>query len=220
MKVPKHILEELGMFRVILTDNQHKMFTNLIGEDFDVVTYLPLDVVLSLLNDRKSHVCRYVLIEHNKVDDLYDINHKTLKKEHIHIVVSFIGRHRASSLVNMFNTTEVRRIETSQQLKGSILYLTHESTKAIAQGKVKYEKSKLISNDILYFDKVVKETADKTNTSLQIIDMMHMGIPHRELVSYFGRDYVINYEKYKCMAQLISEQETIAVDYNGELLKK
>lgn len=219
MKVDKKILESLGMRRVILTDAQHKMFTKLTGENFDVVTYLPINVVLTLLSSPKSCVERYILIEHNKVDDLYDRNLHTMKKEHIHIVISFIGRHRASSLVNMFNTTEVRRIDTSQQLKGSILYLTHESTKAIAQGKVKYAKSKLISNDILYFDKVVKETTDKTNSALQIIDMILMGIPHREMVAYFGRDYVINLDRYKNMAKLISEQETICADYNGELIE-
>lgn len=215
MKVPVETLNKLGMTRVILTDKQHEYFTKLVGEYFDVVTYLPLDVVFTQLESKKSHILNYILIEHNKVDDLYDINKKEFKKEHIHIVCSFLGRHRASSLVNMFNTTEVMRLETTPQIKGSVKYLTHETTKAIAQGKVKYENSKLISNNFDFWENICKNASQSTNTALQIIDMILLGIPHREMVAMFGRDYVLNFSKYKEMAGFINDEETIKINKNN-----
>lgn len=209
-KEPKNPYEQFGQRPIVLNDNQKELFTNMRGNTFDIVTYLPLFYVKNLLALPKTLCLRYILIEHNKFEDLYDKEHDYLKKEHIHIVFMGYARRRASALCKLFNTTEILRIDEHNELVGSVKYLCHDTAKCEKEGKVKYESSKLISNDFAFFDKLYYEQTPiingKPDNSIDIIDRINLGIPYRELVRMFGRDFVYHYKTYEMLAREIWQQ--------------
>lgn len=211
-KIPKNPYEQFGQRPIVLNDNQKELFTNMRGNTFDIVTYLPLFYVKNLLKLQSTCCLRYILIEHNKVEDLYDKERDYLKKEHIHIVFMGHARRRASAICKLFNTTEVMRISDHNQLVGSVKYLTHDTAKCIKEGKVKYETSKLISDDFDYFDKLYYQQ-NVCDNSLDIIDRINLGIPYRELVAMFGRDFVYHYKTYEMLALEIWKQTNNFKDY-------
>lgn len=175
------------------------------GTRYDIVTYLDLDDIYDRLNSIDT-VYAWALCTHDKPEDLVHED-GTFKKVHTHIVLILEDkiRMRGSRLVRLFNTTELRKIVTSQQLIGSFEYLTHESKKAVLEKKVKYEKSKLqFFNEEWFYN---LETFKSTNSTLDIIDAINSGCSHRELVAMFGRDFVINYKAYCFMAEKIYKEE-------------
>ena len=187
---------------VELTDKQKLLFSNMRGSNYDVVTYLSEEEILSLL--KSIGVERYAYLTHDK-----DLNADgTLKKSHTHLVLCFSVRKRATNLVRLFNTTELRVIETEKQLKGSFKYLTHETESAIKQGKVKYEKSKLRCNDLEYFDNL-SDCELSVDNSLDIVDKINMGVSTRDLVRQYGKDFIFHYGNYRAIAEQIFYEDNL-----------
>lgn len=208
LKNTKNPFEEFGQFPVTLTDNQQILFTNMRGKVFDIVTYLPLHYVLNILNSAKTMCENYILIKHDKADDLFDKETGLIGKDHIHIVFMSYARRRASRLVKLFNTTQIMRLENQNQLVGSVLYLTHSTENCIREGKVKYESERLITNNHNFFSKLsyVRHTQDN---ALEVIDRINFGLPYRDLVALYGRDFVFHYRQYADMALEIYKQEQL-----------
>lgn len=180
-----------------LTNKQKVLFENMRGTWFDIVSYLPENELIELC-DCLSPLA-YGLCCHDK-----DINADTgeLKKIHTHLVLCFNTRRRATRLVKLFNTTQVRVIETDYQLKGSFDYLIHENE----VDKVKYEKSKRYVFNQEYFDNFQYTESCKDNT-LDIINKIIAQVPLRELVRDYGRDFCIHYKSYNDLAMAIYSQE-------------
>lgn len=223
MKLNKNPFEKFDMNPISFTDNQQQLFENMRGKVFSIVTYLPKHYVLNLLKLPSTNCLRYILIEHNKFEDLFDKEKNYLKKDHIHIVFESWARRRASRLCKIFNTTEVMRLAEHNQLVGMVKYLTHETEECKLKARLIYDKSLLVSNDIEYFTKLYYESSREDN-SLDIIDRLNMGLPYRELVAMFGRDFVFHYKQYQEMALLIwrqSQQNLILINEdNGEVVEE
>lgn len=223
MKLNKNPFSQFGMEPIMFTDNQQEHFEKLRGKIFTIVTYLPKHYVLNLLKLPSTNCLRYILIEHNRYEDLFDKENNYLKKDHIHIVFESWSRRRASRLCKIFNTTEVMRLTEYNQLAGMVKYLTHETEDCKAKGRLIYDANLLVSNDIEYFRKLHYESY-KLDNSLDIIDHINMGLPYRELVALYGRDFVFHFKAYEELALRIwkeSQQGLILInDDSGAVIEE
>lgn len=183
---------------VELNDKQKLLFSNMRACYYDVVCYLDIDNIINIINT--LNVYKYA------VSPLHDLDKKgngEFKKPHYHLVLCFGTKKRGTSLVRLFNTTEIRVINNTAQLKGSFEYLTHNSYNC--EKKVKYEKSKLITNDLSYFEQL--DNALGVDNSFDIIDKIILGVSIRELVKCYGKDFVYHYNQYNAIAELIMEED-------------
>lgn len=184
--------------KVELNEKQKQLFSNMRACYYDIVCYLEISEIISIIET--LNVYKYA------VSPLHDLDIKDngkYKKPHYHLVLCFGTKKRGTSLVRLFNTTEIRVINNTPQLKGSYDYLTHDSKGC--EGKVKYEKSKLISNDLSYFEQLIDEL--RVDNSFDIIDNIILGMSIRELVKMYGKDFVYHYNQYKTIAELIIEED-------------
>ena len=75
--------------------------------------------------------------------------------------------------------------------------------------KYQYPESDIISNDINYYEKLCLEgdKVDNDNKAESIIMDILKGVNPRIMLSRYGREYVINREKYRDYAQDIREYD-------------
>lgn len=186
---------------VELTDNQKKYFSSMRGCNYDIVCYLPL-------NDIEDYIINGLNAYKYAISPLHDKDKKDngeLKKPHYHLVLCFGTKKRGTQLVRLFNTTEIRLINNTSQLKGSFEYLTHDSKNC--EGKVKYEKSKLRSNDLVYFNNL--DDSVGVDNSYDIIDRLNRQTSIREMVKLYGKDFIYHFDNYVKVAKLIAEEDTL-----------
>ena len=181
-----------------LNDKQKLLFGSMRGCNYDIVSYLTLEDILNQIQ-----VLNPVYYAVSPLHDLDIKDNGEHKKPHYHIVLCFGTKKRGTQLTRLFNTTELRLINTGYQLKGSFNYLTHDSNDC--KGKVKYEKFKLITNNLEYFENL--DDCQGTDNSFDIIDRIIRGCSTRDMVKLYGKDFIYHRKDYLSVAEAIQYEE-------------
>lgn len=167
--------------------------------NYEYITYLSLDVIKrELLNETVLH---YAYVLHDK-----DINEdKTLKEPHYHIVITYVD---AKTLSSRFKITRAldkiygknTRVEAIENLRLSLRYLIHLDDKDKFQYSLK-DLSFDSGSYLRYFED------NAINTTEEILEDILADKTMRYLVRKYGRDLVINYNKYCAFARMMYAEE-------------
>lgn len=167
--------------------------------NFEYISYLPLEIIKrELLNETVLH---YAYVFHDK--DMNDDN--SLKQPHYHIVITYVD---AKTLPSRFKITRAldkiycknTRVEAVENLRLSLRYLIH------LDDKDKYQYSlKDISFDSGSYLRYFEDNA--INTTEEILEDILAEKSLRYLVRKYGRDLVINYNKYCAFARMLYSEE-------------
>lgn len=156
---------------------------------WSVVTYLQMDEVLNAISiyQELAGVVHYAIIEHEPETEE--------KQRHIHIALYFQNARRRDSVCELFKgkgNAFAEPIKDSQVLVYK--YFIHKGY----PDKKQYSIDDIRSDNIEFWNKEVVE-----NTALTIVEDLIRGRDIREMLKEYGRDFVINYQKYYEMASLI-----------------
>lgn len=192
--------------------------------DFQGIVYTPYECLIERLNDLKcdGKVLEFACIMHKR--DLLDDG--SLKTPHCHFAIRLSyyttndcvrklfaalkplpGSDGANCLVQstIFVGTEVKRIDLSLSYR----YMTHIDYPEKAQYST--DEITVSSGFLSMIEKGnKKERADNTFTILE--DMLN-GISNYELAKKYGRDFILNFNKYKILVASINEQYSDADHY-------
>lgn len=178
-----------------------------------------LDKLLLKYSVRISH---YAYIVHDKdvyQEDLKDNDgnyvHRAgeIEKPHIHLLVDFYNAHTPNAVKKLFTTElDKPRVERVVDKVAQYEYLIHKND----PDKYQYNKVYIISDDIDYYEKlsIVGEKRDSDDKAVSIVNDILAGISPRILMHRYGRDFIIHYNQYKDMADLVREH-----DYNERISK-
>ena len=162
----------------------------------------------------------------------------TLKIPHYHILLKCYGAHTANAVRRWFYrfyvTEEVkdkesgemvtRRVNTNNSLCDSVSacrdYLTHKNEPE-ELGKYVYDVKDVIEfgGGWQAFNKVGRSSDD----CLEILDRINEGATRRELARDYGRDILINYDKYKRYAIAMQYEEQRAkeiIDSEADIIRR
>ena len=166
--------------------------TNLKGvRDYNwgLVSYASIEELQPLLN----FATYYAYILHDK--DL-------CKNNHYHILLYFkreISWKQLNDFIDCYVASNQNTFKKPiKNKKGAFDYLTHKNN----TDKYQYNESDIISNKISHFSMIKEE-----KNIIELIDDIINGLSYRELIKKWGRDFVINEEKYRNCAYRLKNLE-------------
>lgn len=190
---------------------------------FDVVCYDdPRDLLPHF-----SQLIHFAYILHD-----HDVKKETgeLKEPHYHIVMCFNNPRSSSGLLKEFQRYATQNVFVEPTENGvgvSYLYLMHKSKKAVTEGKLPYDREKIVNDDIGFWTRKMTEACEETENSFSnekfLVDLLSMKEIQMALV--YGRDYIKNYDKYtKFKADMLQQYRIVdkfdAVAVVSEQLEK
>lgn len=161
--------------------------------NFFIMTYLnPADFTPTLKRDVVKH---YAYIHHDKEDC----------EPHYHIILLLNNAKTISAVKKMFPSGQNTFVQVLIDKVGAFDYLTHENDEG---EKFKYDKKNIVSDNYNYFYDICigNEKDDKDERTIAIIDDILAKMPARQLLFKWGRDVVINYDKYVKFADQITSE--------------
>lgn len=184
------------------------------NRNFACITYLN-ETALKLVLLLHSHQIRvYAYAYHDKdtyEDDVIDeesgevVHEKgNLKEPHYHILLILNNCNTLSAVRRWFygykdkdNKDINTLVQVSRDKYFSFDYLTHNTAECMRQGKYLYPSDIVVSNDINHFKG--HYSADFDSAQLILLDFLK-GTPYKEMAMKYGRDFILNFEKYKTFA--------------------
>lgn len=159
---------------------------------FSGVSYLPVGFVNSILVDKKKSIRAYAFILHDK-----DVDEEgNLKIPHIHFVFRTYSSWSVDQVSKWFknyfdeNDKPINTlVEVANDVNSCYEYLTHDGY----ADKYQYSDTALVQYNSA--DLVVKR--DSKDDCMEICEAILKGVPVRELVRMYGKDYVYHQNQYK-----------------------
>lgn len=166
--------------------------------NFSIVTYLSKNAIEGFLNS--PFVKDYAYITHDS-DVLED---GTPKTAHTHIVITFRDAKTFSSVNKMFLRLKAEYgantlIEPCIDLKQCLRYLVHADNPE----KFQYDGRLVVSTYKLDCYNI----EDDYSPTEALLDDIINEVPLRVMVKRYGRDFVINYQKYATFAHMLFQEE-------------
>lgn len=163
------------------------------SRNFSLTSYLSEQEIQFCLLQHSNQIKVYAYALHDK--DVTDDGE--VKEPHYHIILCLYNATTVSAVRRWFtgfyddNEKEVNTLgQKCNNVFSAYDYLTHNTLQSIEQGKYKYDKSIIKSNDIKYFS--ADEESEFDNITLAVIDMLN-NVPLRVLFKKYGRDFIIHY---------------------------
>lgn len=182
---------------------------------FSLSTYLNEGQILRCLLNHVNQVRVYAYAYHDK--DVYPENDDRageLKEPHTHILLITYSATTLSAVRRWFygfTDEDGEQINTLGQIcKDKYAYydyLTHSDPNSRNEGKYRYPDEIIKCNDYEFFAGHSQAELDSANL---IIDSMMKGVDYQTLRRRFGRDFILNFDKYK----FYCEQEEVHGKYN------
>lgn len=177
------------------------------------ICYCDKQQLLNLLATNLSIIERYALCYHDK-----DLNADgTPKEPHTHLVVRFTQPRSLLNVREMFTILDDSNNVIANCLDSftmnetlSLQYLVHKNNLE----KYQYDVSEVTSYNIDYLDVLEQNVSSGDSLTNAVFDVLN-GVSFMECVNKYGRDYIINHDKIKRLADDIKEQEQMR-----ELAKK
>lgn len=189
----------------------HKVSSSARSRCFSLTSYLNEAQIRLVLVSHQHQVRAFAFALHDK--DVYTEEDRAgeLKEKHYHIIIVTYNATTLSAVRRWFygwNDDNGNMINTLGQIcydkYSAYDYLTHSDPKSIQEGKYLYSKDIIISNDYGHF--TGHSTSDYDNSQLIITDMMN-GVPYEILWKKYGRDFIINFDKYRYFCEHLSIYE-------------
>lgn len=168
-----------------------------------LVSYLSMEAITEYC--KMGHISRFAFIKHDK--DVYDktvldndgnIVHNVgdLKEPHIHLLVVYKNaRTRSAVLADFANREQNTLVEQCIELDSAFDYLTHRRNPE----KIQYDEQSIICDDLSYWQSLARGEED--NTATQLIADILSGKNPVYLLKRYGRDFVLNHQKYYQFAE-------------------
>lgn len=165
------------------------------SRDFSIIGYWDSkENLLKTLEEltEKFNLKYYAFIEHNKDES----------ERHFHVALHFYNQRRIGSVRDMFENLEFNVLVQYAVDKYKLVneYFTHTDKTSKEQGKEVYDKTEVHSNNLEHFKSRYEEEHQKT---LSILKDLQDGISMYELARRYGRDLVLNFDKYLTFAKLM-----------------
>lgn len=124
------------------------------------------------------------------------------KKDHFHMILKLRNAFLSSTVSKWFTTDKDRALAiVVDRPKNYFQYMLHQTEKSIEDGKIKYDVSDVKSDNVDYW------TGEEVDQLQQAVFDMLDGMTVRELVTKYGRDFIIHYSSIKDVVKAISNQE-------------
>lgn len=150
-----------------------------------LVSYAPIEELQPLL-DIATH---YAYILHDK---------DNCKDKHYHILVAFEVTKSFNQLTEFINSLKLKQNVFKAAIKdkySAYKYLTHNGW----QDKYQYNEDCIISDNNVFWSGVKV----KTDKGFNVIEDIINGFTRYQLAKKYGRDYIINYQKYEEFAGIV-----------------
>ena len=163
------------------------------SRNFCLDSYLIEEQIQLVLLQHSNQIKVYAYALHDK--DKYEDG--SIKEPHYHIVLCLYNATTVSAVRRWFSgftDEEGKNINTLGQISDDVFnsydYLTHNTRKAIEEGKYLYSKDIIHTNNQKYFK--ANEDYEYDNMTLAIMDMLN-NVPLKILFKKYGRDFIIHY---------------------------
>lgn len=153
---------------------------------FSLITYLSESEFLPILQDT-SRIRNYIYIYHNLDDSV----------PHFHICLNTYNTHTVTAVCKWFKVSSVNTFSEEIHSSNIYGYLTHSLPND--KDKHRYSENELFSNDIEFWRKF----CPTSDIAQLIISDLLAGKSLSEMLSLYGREFVINYNKYRGFANLL-----------------
>lgn len=169
---------------------------------WSLILYENRDVIINTLLSIEGTWSNFALSPLHNLD-LND--NGDLKEPHYHLLITFRQWKSLNSIKDLFNFNSNIFGERLYDRWSAFEYLTHLND----TDKVLYDKNDIYCTDLDYYCRSPSKDKDieKNISLMNMLDLIIKKVPYREMVIQFGKDYVLNYEKYLLMARLINSQE-------------
>lgn len=157
------------------------------NRNYSLILYYPFDTIQNAISLRASNIRHYAYIQHDKDD----------KELHTHLLLNLYTDCTSKRIIDLLQSAfELMGLEHQNILcepvhdkYGAFAYLTHENQKE----KYQYFKEDIVTDSPTFWEQEVSE-------SLQIIHDIIAGRDYLEMAEEYGRDFIINFHKYKDFA--------------------
>lgn len=183
--------------------------------NFACITYMSEDELKKFLRDYRRDINHYAYAKHDKDDN----------EPHFHVILIWYNNMTCSALRKRFSKYSNQNSLTQPLLSktGSFEYLTHTDEESKDLGKTAYEKSIIKTDNDDYWNYAIYEEDCEEDKSFLIIADFIAGVPLSIMHKRYGREFVINYAKYKEFANSVKaemQNETpYLVNEDGEIIK-
>lgn len=195
---------------------------------FSLISYLNEEQLQKCLLSHGCQIRCYEYIFHDK-DVFDDIDEKknpehisgTLKVPHYHILLVTFNPCTVSAVRKWFKgyIDSNGEITTTAQVMSDVYamdeYITHDDKESIARGKYRYPRSLVKCSDESYFQ--AKLSSEFDNSTLAV-EMLLRGVPIRQVMKIFGKDFTYHYSQIKQVVNDIQVCEKHNIKDMGHLL--
>lgn len=172
---------------------------------------------------------KVILLSHNIQHYAYILHdcdtHKTgdkageLKEPHYHIILSLYSQNSVQAVNRWFSGFTDNKgmliqshVEIAVDRFHCFDYLTHSTKACIEAGDYIYSKSLIVCDDLGFYNG--SRTADFDTATLIMIDLMQ-GVPYEQMMFRYGKNFILNSQKYIDMAYLILKQGSFKPENYG-----
>lgn len=157
---------------------------------FSLVTYLSEEEIVSVLNNHSSSVVAYAYIYHDR-DNV---------EPHYHLVLRLSSSWTSSAVLKWFKGFPQNSfIQIVHDRSAIVQYLTHENE----SDKFHYSQSDIVDAGL----SDICSSSEADNLGLDIVEDIVSGVPTRELVRRYGRDFIIHSASYFVISDMIMKEE-------------
>lgn len=156
--------------------------------NFSFITYIPADELKQILV-RNSNVRHFAFIVHDK-----DINSDgEVIASHIHLLLRLTNACTKSAVLKYFRDNITKQNTFVETIKSDNIfnYLTHDGF----EDKFQYSDKDIISDDISFWPDFSSDNSSD-DRAVNIIEDIIKGVDMFTLAKRYGRDLIINYDKY------------------------
>lgn len=150
-------------------------------------------IIKELLSDYVEH---YAICTH-------DMDNSPI---HTHVLLKFYrNQSYITNIVEYFHADNIS--DPIHKIRHCWDYLRHDSKQCRKEGKFQYKMEDVITDSVEFFENFVGND-DNYNVALQIIDDILNDVKERDLVSRYGREYILYRQRYHDTARIIASQES------------
>lgn len=126
---------------------------------------------------------------------------------HYHVLLRFTNAHTESAVLSLFrlHSDQNTLIDDSRHIYKCFQYLTHQDS----PDKKQYPISDIVCDSLFYWQSLIDEDDVPVSNSRVLTLLQDLGnhVPLPLMVQRYGRDFVLNYDKYKSFLSLMQLDE-------------
>ncbi len=157
--------------------------------NYEMITYQSEEVIKAVLRIHKARIRHYAYILHDK--DLKDDGEPA--QAHYHVLMVFNNAMTSTAVQKLFPDNGQNTFPAVMNDKADCFnYLDHSD----CPDKYQYSRESIVCDDLDYWTDLQRGDTDDDRV-LNIIDDILDNVPFYELARRYGRDLVVNYQRYK-----------------------